>query len=55
MIDLLDTADVAIAIDSYPQHRGAKEEDKVNPTRSEGGGEADDRTQGGVITFLVAA
>ena len=52
MIDLLDTADVAIAIDSYPQHRGAKEEDKVNPTRSEGGGEADDRTQGGVTRVL---
>ena len=52
MIDLLSTADVAIAIDSYPQHRGAKEEDKVNPTRSEGGGEADDRTQGGVTRVL---
>ena len=32
--------------------RGAKEEDKVNPTRSEGGGEADDRTQGGVKRVL---
>ena len=52
MIDLLSTADVAIAIDAYPQHRGAKEEDKVNPTWSEGGGEADDRTQGGVTRVL---
>ena len=31
MIDLLSTADVAIAIDSYPQHRGAKEEDDSQP------------------------
>ena len=35
MIDLLSTADVAIAIDSYPQHRGAKEEDEVNRHHAE--------------------
>ena len=37
MIDLLSTADVAIAIDSYPQ-----------PWK----GEADDRTKGGVTRVL---
>ena len=35
MIDLLSTADVAIAIDSYPQHRGATVRNRRQAERHE--------------------